>query len=203
MIKLQLAGINVCRDNVVVPMVDMTSGATGASFSTSWIRVGQSIPPAWSTHGTLDSLFSATALLACACLLTISARQNSSFPHKNVCRTAPRAFHPPTSRREANTSYSLVSLVSIVFTSNAQPFCCTFPSLPVPGVVSESGKVGQPDPHVYPRYCGFSTYARLPSVHEVRCENKIWNVQVAESPPKKCLFCGEPERNYLSPLLAT
>ncbi|CAM9653905.1 unnamed protein product, partial [Scytosiphon promiscuus] len=34
-------------------------------------------------------------------------------------------------------------------------------------VVSETGKVGQPDPHVYPRYCGFSTYARLPSVHEV------------------------------------
>ncbi|CAN0159618.1 unnamed protein product [Pylaiella littoralis] len=34
-------------------------------------------------------------------------------------------------------------------------------------VVSESGMVGQPDPHVYPRYCGFSTYARLPSIHEV------------------------------------
>eukprot|EP00752_Nemacystus_decipiens_P012281 g10887.t1 len=34
-------------------------------------------------------------------------------------------------------------------------------------VVSETGMVGQPDPHVYPRYCGFSTYARLPSVHEV------------------------------------
>lgn len=32
--------------------------------------------------------------------------------------------------------------------------------------------VGQPDPHVYPRYAGFSTYARLPSVHEVRYNNK-------------------------------
>ena len=135
----------------------------------SWHR----LPPTWPTHGTLDSLFSATA-----------ARQNSSFPHKNVCRTAPRAFHPPTSRREANTSYSLVSLVSIVFIFKRPTFCCTFPSLPVPGVVSESGKVGQPDPHVYPRYCGFSTYARLPSVHEVLCENKIWNVQVADRHPK-------------------
>ncbi|CAM9218193.1 unnamed protein product, partial [Choristocarpus tenellus] len=27
--------------------------------------------------------------------------------------------------------------------------------------------VEQPDPHVHPRYCGLSTYARLPSVHEI------------------------------------
>lgn len=35
------------------------------------------------------------------------------------------------------------------------------------GMVSDTGMIGQPDPSVYPRYCGFSTYARLPSIHEV------------------------------------
>ena len=35
------------------------------------------------------------------------------------------------------------------------------------GMVSDTGAIGQPDPSVYPRYCGFSTYARLPSIHEV------------------------------------
>ncbi|CAM9173941.1 unnamed protein product, partial [Discosporangium mesarthrocarpum] len=30
-----------------------------------------------------------------------------------------------------------------------------------------NGIVEQPDPHVHPRYCGLSTYARLPSINEV------------------------------------
>ncbi|CAM9264895.1 unnamed protein product [Ectocarpus sp. 12 AP-2014] len=49
-------------------------------------------------------------------------------------------------------------------------------------VVSETGKVGQPDPHVYPRYCGFSTYARLPSIHEASFPVSNFDVAVVGIP---------------------